>query len=158
MTPEIAHSTVWALAKNQEWAVAGWQLAEIGLTYEAVRHRMREGRLHRMYQGVYSVGLRELSARGEWIAALLACGWKRPDGPDPIALSHSSAGTCLGMTAHRPGPVSISLDAAVVRRRPASMSTLPAQPLVGPAQAPRSTRGGPLARGAHPPFAATPHE
>lgn len=117
MTPEIAHSAVWALAREQEWAVALWQLAELGLSRDAIRHRLSEGRLYRRFRGVYAVGRRELSREGEWIAALLACGWKHPDGPEPITVSHDTAGANLSVCANR-GPAHVSLDAAVVRRRP----------------------------------------
>jgi hypothetical protein len=117
MATKNAQSALWALAREQEWVVAGWQLAAAGLTRAAIRHRLREGRLYRRHQGVYAVGRSELSRRGEWIAALLACGWKHPEGPELIALSHTSAGTCTRISMHPPTPVHISLRAAVVRRR-----------------------------------------
>jgi hypothetical protein len=118
MATSNAHSTLWDLARSQRWVVGRWQLEACGLTAAAIRHRVREGRLFLLHRGVYAVGRRELDREGVWIAALLACGWKHPDGPELIALSHTSAGTCLAISKHPPTPVHISLDAAVVRRRP----------------------------------------
>lgn len=109
---------IWRSARTQRWAIAHWQLLAHGLTIEAIKHRIREGRLHPIHRGVYAVGRKELDREGGWIAALLACGWKHPDGPEPIALSHTSAAVLLGIRARDSGPVDISLDAAVVRRRP----------------------------------------
>src|SRR4051812_49248940 len=39
-----------------------------------IRHRVQDGRLHRLYKGVYAVGHAGLSDRGEMLAAVLACG------------------------------------------------------------------------------------
>ncbi|MGI8461862.1 MAG: DUF559 domain-containing protein [Solirubrobacterales bacterium] len=119
MAPEIAHSSsIWALAREQRWALASWQLVGFGLSEDAIRHRVAEGRLHPVHRGVYAVGRRELSREGVWIAALLACGWRRPGGPWPIALSHDSAAAHLGVRPCIPGPVHLSSQAAVVRRLP----------------------------------------
>jgi very-short-patch-repair endonuclease len=49
-----------------------------------VVHRARNGRLHRIWDDVFAVGRPELTQRGWWVAALLACG-------RGSALSHGSA-------------------------------------------------------------------
>ncbi len=57
---------------------------ESGLTEEAIDGRLRTGRLHRLYAGVYAVGHRVTSREGRWMAAVLA------SGPEAV-LSHWSA-------------------------------------------------------------------
>jgi hypothetical protein len=37
------------------------QLLGLGLTYSAVHHAVAAGRLHRIHQGVYAVGRRDLT-------------------------------------------------------------------------------------------------
>jgi very-short-patch-repair endonuclease len=65
-------------------------LLTLGFTPEAIRHRIREGRLHPRGRGVYAVGRPELTREGEWMAAVLECG-------DGAALSHSSAAAFYGI-------------------------------------------------------------
>lgn len=50
------------------------QLRELGLAASTVRGRVAAGRLHRLHRGVFAVGRREVSRRGRWLAAVLACG------------------------------------------------------------------------------------
>ncbi len=61
------------------------QLVGLGLSPAAIHRRVRAGRLHRWYRGVYSVGHRRVDATARWWAAVLAYA---PDG----VLSHTSAG------------------------------------------------------------------
>jgi very-short-patch-repair endonuclease len=72
------------LAARQHGVIATRQLAALGVAQRAVSHRVAAGRLHRVHNGVYAVGHRVLTARGHWMAAVLACG------PE-AALSHASA-------------------------------------------------------------------
>jgi hypothetical protein len=37
-------------------------------------HRIETGRLFVLHRGVYAVGRREVSRKGQWMAAVLACG------------------------------------------------------------------------------------
>jgi putative AbiEi antitoxin of type IV toxin-antitoxin system len=46
--------TVWSLAANQHGVVSRRQLLSLGWRPEAVKHRIRKGRLHRSV-GVYSL-------------------------------------------------------------------------------------------------------
>lgn len=84
------NQAVWDLVEAQHGVVARWQLLELGFTGAAIRHRVRVGRLHPVYRGVYAVGRRQLTRRGRWMAAVLACG------PGAV-LSHESAAALLGL-------------------------------------------------------------
>ena len=66
-----------AVARRQHWVVTTDQLLALGLSAEAIRHRVRSGRLHRVHKGVYAVGRPDLTREGRWMAAVLACA---PDG------------------------------------------------------------------------------
>jgi very-short-patch-repair endonuclease/predicted transcriptional regulator of viral defense system len=82
--------TLWKLAEIQHGVLSRGQLLAAGLTPDAIRHRLEEGRLHRVYPGVYAVGRPELSQLGRWIAAVLACG-------EGAVLSHASAAELWGV-------------------------------------------------------------
>jgi len=60
------------------------ELRACGLDHRAVQWRERNGRLHRLHQGVYSVGHANVSLHGRFIAAVKA------SGPE-AALSHRAA-------------------------------------------------------------------
>lgn len=62
------------LAGRQDGAVARVQLLALGLTREAVAHRLRTGRLHLLHRGVYAVGHLAITTRTRRRAALLAAG------------------------------------------------------------------------------------
>lgn len=78
------HSSVWELAATQDDVVTRPQLLALGLSDEAIKHRLRKGRLHPLWRGIYAVGSPHVSRRGIWRAAILACG-------DGAALSHANA-------------------------------------------------------------------
>lgn len=80
-----------ALAERQHGVLARRQLLEIGLSRNAISHRVAVGRMHRVYHGVYLIsppGL--LGPRGRWLAAVLACG-------EESVLSHRSAAALWGV-------------------------------------------------------------
>jgi hypothetical protein len=60
------------------------QLRGAGLTAGAVSQRVRAGRLHPLYRGVYAAGHNRLSQEAKWLAAVLAAG------PNAV-LSHGAA-------------------------------------------------------------------
>ena len=103
---------VWELAWRQHWVISRAQLLALGLSAEAIRHRLADGRLHRWHwRGIYAVGRPDLSRHGEWMAALLACG--------PAAvLSHESAAALWGVIPHEPGVIHVSLPLQLARGRP----------------------------------------
>jgi len=102
---------VWRLATAQHGVVTRRQLLELGLSAQAVQHRIAKGRLHRVTPGVYSVGRAELSRPGHWMAAVLACG------PQAV-LSHASAAALWGIGPERPDAIEVTLCGSSARRRP----------------------------------------
>jgi very-short-patch-repair endonuclease len=110
MDPQILQSSgVWALARRQHGVVARWQLLELGLRPDAIKHRISKGRLHPVGWGVYAVGTPHPTPHGGWMAAVLSCG-------PGAALSHDSAAALLGIRADRGGAVEVSVPAQVARR------------------------------------------
>lgn len=99
------------MAASQHGVVTFGQLLELGLTPAAVEHRLEKGRLHRVMRGVYAVGRPELTRQGRWMAAILRCGARS-------ALSHTSAGDCLGILHPQPGPIEVSVPIARYPRAP----------------------------------------
>lgn len=67
--------------------ITHWQLRTLGYTRDAIRHRLRTGRLFPLWHGVYSVGRPTVTRRGLWKAATLACGpGSALDGESGLAL------------------------------------------------------------------------
>jgi very-short-patch-repair endonuclease len=80
----LADAAISALAAAQHGVLARRQLLAEGVTADAIKGRVRAGRLVRMYRGVYAAGHSELTLDGQWMAAVLACG-------PGAALSHRAA-------------------------------------------------------------------
>lgn len=72
------------LAQRQHGVVARRQLLALGMRRRAIVGRLKRGQLHEVFRGVYVVGVRRISRRGRWMAAVLACG-------GDAVLSHRSA-------------------------------------------------------------------
>jgi very-short-patch-repair endonuclease len=102
---------VWRLVRRQHGLIARRQLLELGFTNEAIDHRVRSGRLHRIRRGVYAVGRSDLTFHGFLIAGVLAAG------PDAV-LSHTSAGVLWRIVDPKPGPLHVSTP---TDRRPADL-------------------------------------
>jgi very-short-patch-repair endonuclease len=88
--PQRPGRIAWELARNQHGVVARRQLLRLGMSPDAIRHRVNCGRLHTIHRGVYVVGRPELTQRGWWMAAALACG-------SLAVLSHLSAAELWGI-------------------------------------------------------------
>jgi len=84
-SPPSADVRLARIASRQHGLVTIAQLRQVGLgSPGVVAHRVKRGRLHRRYRGVYAVGHGKLSQEGEWMAAVLAAG-------EGSVLSHLSA-------------------------------------------------------------------
>jgi very-short-patch-repair endonuclease/predicted transcriptional regulator of viral defense system len=94
----------WALVRRQHGVLTHAQLAALGFSAKAIKHRVRTGRLHPIHRGVYAVGRRQLNREGRWMAAVLACG-------EGAALSHGSAAALWGI-----GPGWKRIEVSVRRR------------------------------------------
>jgi hypothetical protein len=66
------------------------ELRDLGVSDDAIEHRLDVGRLQRLYRGVYAVGHRAQTREGRWRAAVLACG-------APAVLSHGDAAAHWGL-------------------------------------------------------------
>jgi very-short-patch-repair endonuclease len=78
------------LAARQYGLVALWQLQALGLHVKVVDKRVAAGRLHRVHQGVFALGVRRRSHKASLMAAVLACGPR-------AVLSHRSAASLHGI-------------------------------------------------------------
>jgi very-short-patch-repair endonuclease len=111
-TPQRSSTLLWRLSARQHGIVTHDQLAEHGLSAEAIRHRLKIGRLHALARGVYAVGRPQVSREGRWLAAVLSCG-------PHAALSHGSAAALWGIRpVTRVDEIHVSVPARVDRRRP----------------------------------------
>lgn len=89
------------LAEGQYGVVARRQLVGLGVGREAIKARLRVGRLYRLHRGVYAVGHRVLSREARWMAAVLFCG------PDAV-LSYCSAAALWGIRGHSGGVIEVT--------------------------------------------------
>jgi very-short-patch-repair endonuclease len=110
----MSHSTIWTLVERQHGVISRAQLLSFGFTRAAINHRLRIGRLHPAFAGVYAVGRPELSRRGCFMAAVLSCG-------EGAALSHASAAELWQIAPRRPGNIHVSV--ATDRRGPDGITT-----------------------------------
>ncbi len=108
MTPKTLQSSVWALVRAQHGVVSRAQLGAMGFGREAIRHRVERGRLHPVRPDVYAVGRPELTAHGQWMAAVLTCG-------DGAVLSHGSAAALWEIAPQRTREIDVSVPSG---RRP----------------------------------------
>jgi very-short-patch-repair endonuclease len=98
------------LAGNQHGVVSLTQLRAAGIGGDAARKRVRSGRLHRVFRGVYAVGHDRLTNEGRWMAATLACG-------DGAVLSHRAAGAHWRLLSAPSGPVDVTIPGDVGRKQ-----------------------------------------
>ena len=100
-TQRIDLAAFWALVRRQHWVIARSQLLELGFTDEAIRHRVKSGRLHPIHRGVYAVGRRRSVGDGRFMAAMLGAA------QTPF-LSHSSALVHWDIEDGHTGPIHVS--------------------------------------------------
>ena len=82
-------------ARRQQGNVSRRQLLCLGLSDDAIAHRVATGRLFRVHRGVYAVGRPPITPHERAAAAVLACG-------EDAALSHHAALALWGFVAHWP--------------------------------------------------------
>ncbi|HWJ43616.1 MAG TPA: DUF559 domain-containing protein [Solirubrobacterales bacterium] len=100
-----------ALARRQHAVVSRRQLLALGFSRRAITGRLQRQQLHEVFLGVYVVGVRRISRRGRWMAAVLAAG-------EGAMLSHRSAARLRGLMP--PAAESVDVTCApgrVVRRK-----------------------------------------
>lgn len=93
---------MWSIARAQHELITRAQLLELGYTVDAIKHRVGRGRLHVVHRGVYAVGRPRLTRKGEWMAAVLACGSR-------ACLSHSDGASLLGIRKDYGGDIEVSV-------------------------------------------------
>jgi len=87
---EAVDKSIAALAARQHGHVTRSQLLGLGLGPNAIHHRVKVGRLYRVFAGVYAVGHPPRAGLDRAAAAVLACG-------AGTVLSHASAATLWGV-------------------------------------------------------------
>ena len=70
----LIEENVVMVAERQEGVIARRQIRECGMSDATVARWVERGRLHRRHPGVYALGHRRISERGELIAGLLYAG------------------------------------------------------------------------------------
>jgi hypothetical protein len=111
MRPQSATDhRVAALAERQGGIVAHAQLRSLGLGAAAIQRRVRAGRLHPRFRGVYAVGHRHVGPEGLLWAAVLACG------PGAV-VSHVSAAAAWDMLASAARTVDVTVGLGGRKRR-----------------------------------------
>jgi Protein of unknown function (DUF559) len=87
-------------------------LRDLGLGEDAIDARLRSGRLHRLYRGVYSIGHGLVTREGRWLAATAR-------GGQDAVLSHASAAVLWGILRDEKGErIDVSLSRSTQLPRP----------------------------------------
>jgi very-short-patch-repair endonuclease len=74
------------LARAQHGIVSRGQLLGLGIDSDAIKRRVRAGRLHPIHAGVYAVGHDAITRQGRWMGAVLA------SGPGAVVSHQTAAG------------------------------------------------------------------
>jgi hypothetical protein len=108
-TPRIpcAKVQIARLAERQSGIVTRTQLLQSGVGAATISRWVQNGHLHRIHQGVYSVGHRALSTKGHLVAALFYAG-------PGAALSHATAAWWWQLIETRPRRIDVSICGRLV--------------------------------------------
>lgn len=107
---QAGDAEVAALAHQQHGVVARWQLLDMDLGRDWIRHRVRAHRFHPVRRGVYAVGHTRLTVSGRRMAAVLACG-------RVAFLSHRTAAAHWALLRSNGGWIHVTV-AATGRKKP----------------------------------------
>ncbi len=100
------------LAARQEGRVTRAQLIDAGVDTHRIRRWVADGRLYRVHVGVYAIGRPAPSLRGDFMAAVLACG------PGAV-ISYWAAAMLLGLLKFRSAPIpEVTVPTTAGRARP----------------------------------------
>jgi hypothetical protein len=100
----------WRLARAQHGVLSRGDLLGLGFSEKGIKHRVASGRLHPIATGIYAVGRPELTPKGRWMAAVLACG-------DDAFLSHRSAAELWGFGHEQDKRIDITVLRRTISRR-----------------------------------------
>jgi very-short-patch-repair endonuclease len=103
-----------ALAARRHGVIRRSELNALGLDDRAIGRRVRAGRLHRVYRGVYAEGHPRLTPQGGFLAAVVACG-------HGAVLSHSSAAALWGVLPEGGPRVDVTVPRSSGRSRRGAM-------------------------------------
>ena len=99
-------------AAKREGRVTRAQLLAAGIDAPRIRRWIADGRLHRVHNGVYAIGRPAPSVRGDYMGAVLACGFG-------AVLSHWAAAMLLCLIKFRRPPApEVTVPTTAGRRRP----------------------------------------
>lgn len=98
------------LAQRQHAVVSRRQLLALGMGRRTIVGRLERGQLHEVFRGVYVVGVRRISTKGRYMAAVLACG-------EGAVLSHRSAARLWKLLPPAPGSIDVTCPRAEVERK-----------------------------------------
>ena len=97
-----------AVAGRQYGLITTVQLSAVGLGRNGLSSRVKAGRLHPLYRGVYAVGHNNLSQEARWMAAVLAAG-------QDAVLSHQAAARHWNIWRRRVAAIDVTVPG---QRRP----------------------------------------
>jgi hypothetical protein len=109
--PPDVDARIAALAGAQDGMVTRAQLLALPLSAGAIDGRVRAGRLHPRFRGIYAVGHAAVSPRGRLRAGLLATG-------DDAALSHATSAYAWQLSSTQPDAVHALVARCAPRSRP----------------------------------------
>ena len=98
------------IAQRQHGRISRRQLHGAGVGDNRIRRWLADGRLRRVHRGVFAVGHAAPSTRGDYMAAVLACG-------DGAVLSHRAAAHLLGLVRGAPPQGEVTVPSTAGRGR-----------------------------------------
>jgi hypothetical protein len=103
-------ATTAAIAARQHGRVAWRQLIAAGIDRHTIQRWLVDGRLQSVHDGVYAVGHRAPSLRGDYMAAVLACG-------DRAVIAHRAAAYLMRLLRGAAPPPEVAVPTTSGRRR-----------------------------------------